>query len=74
MLSLKIRQGNIELVPVQVILEKEAWLYKSPEALAAVRQGLEQAKEGKGKSLNFSLEKDDEWLEAVEKQVKGRAG
>jgi hypothetical protein len=73
MFSLQMRQGNIELVPVQVVPEKEAWLYKNSEALAAVEQGLKQAKQGKGKPLSFNLEDDDAWLEEEpEKQVKGR--
>lgn len=73
MFSLKIKHGNIELVPVQVVPEKEAWLYKNPEALAAVKEGLKQAKHGKGKALNFNLEDDNAWLEEEpEKQGKGR--
>lgn len=73
MFSLKIKHGNIELVPVQVVPKKEAWLYKNPEALAAVEQGLKQAKLAKGKPLGFNLEDDDAWLEEeAEKQVKGR--
>jgi len=72
MFSLEVKQGNIELIPVQIIPENEAWLYKNPEALAAVRQGLAQAKQGKGKPLNFNLEEDDAWLEEAEKESKGR--
>jgi len=73
MFSLQMRHGNIELVPVQVIPEKEAWLYKNPEALAAVKEGLKQAQHGKGKPLSFNLEDDDAWLEEEsEKPVKGR--
>lgn len=73
MFSLQTRQGNIELIPVQVVPEKEAWLYKNSEARAAVEQGLKQAKQGKGKPLSFNLEEDDAWLEEeAEKQVKGR--
>ncbi len=30
----------------RVIPEREAWLYESPEALAAVRRGLDQARKG----------------------------
>ncbi len=63
MFSLQMKQGNIELVPVQVVPEKEAWLYKNSKALAAVEQGLKQAKQGKGKALSFNLEDDDAWLE-----------
>jgi hypothetical protein len=71
MFSLQMRQGNIELVPVQVVPEKEAWLYKNSEALAAVKQGLKQAKQGKGKPLSFNVEEDNAWLEEPEK-AKGR--
>lgn len=67
MFSFKMRQGNIELIPVLIIPEKEAWLYKNPEALATVREGLKQAKQGKGKPLNFHLEEDNVWLEEPEK-------
>lgn len=73
MFSLEIKQGNIELVPVRIVPEKEAWLYKNPEALAALQQGLKQAQQGKGKPLSFNLEDDDAWLEEkTEEEVKGR--
>lgn len=72
MFSLKVRAGNIELVPVQIVPEKEAWLYNNSEALAAVKEGLEQAKQNKGKPLSFDLEEDNTWLEDTEKEVKGR--
>ncbi|MCS5707982.1 hypothetical protein CC99x_003600 [Candidatus Berkiella cookevillensis] len=70
MFSLNVKEGNIELIPVQVIPEKEAWLYKNQDALTAVRQGLEQAKQGKGQPLSFNLEEDEAWLEETEKQSK----
>ncbi|HVA48336.1 MAG TPA: hypothetical protein VNH11_18360 [Pirellulales bacterium] len=31
---------------VLAIPEREAWLYRNPEAMAAVRRGLEQARNG----------------------------
>ena len=62
MFSLVVKHGNIELVPVQIVPEKEAWLYKNSEALMAVQQGLKQAKQCKGKPLSFNLEDDDAWL------------
>jgi hypothetical protein len=70
--TLNTKQGNIELTPVQLIPEKEAWLYKNQEALTAVKQGLEQAKLGKAKPLSFNLEDDDAWLEETENPIKGR--
>lgn len=75
MFTLQKKQGNIELMPVQVISENEAWLYKNPEALAAVKQGLKEAKQGLGKPLSFDLKEDDAWLndEKAEEQVKGRS-
>lgn len=73
MFLLQIKHGNIELVPVLVVPENEAWLYKNPQALAAVKQGLKEAKQGKGKPLSFHLEDDDAWLdEGSEKPTKGR--
>ncbi len=72
MFTLNVKQGNIELMPVQIIPEKEAWLYKNQDALAAVKLGLEQARQGKGKPLTFNLEEDDAWLEETEEKAKGR--
>jgi hypothetical protein len=39
--------ARLILTPAVAIPEREAWLYKNPEALAAVRQGLEEARAGK---------------------------
>ena len=64
MFSLNVKQGNIELAPVQIVPEKEAWLYKNAEALAAVEQGLKEAKQGKGKPLSFNLQEDDKPLQS----------
>ncbi len=41
--------GKIILEPMRAVPDKEAWLYKNPEALAMVRQGLKDAGEGKVK-------------------------
>lgn len=71
MFSLHVKHNNIELIPVQIVPEKEAWLYENSDALAAVKQGLKQAQHGKGKRLSFNLEDDDLWLENMGKQVKG---
>jgi hypothetical protein len=43
--------GNLILEPVVVVHEREAWLYRNPEAMAMVRKGIEQSKKGKGKYL-----------------------
>lgn len=39
--------GQIILDPQVSIPATEAWLYRNPKALAAVRRGLEEAREGK---------------------------
>ena len=36
-------QGDIVLTPVVQIPERELWLWRNPEALAAVREGMAQA-------------------------------
>lgn len=71
MFSLKIKSESIELVPVRIIPEQEAWLYQNPEALASVQEGLKQAKLGKGKPLHFNLEDDVLWLAETEPQTTG---
>ena len=53
--------GKIVLEPMRAVPAKEAWLYKNPEALASVQQGLKEAGEGKVRPYR-SLKKD-----AVEK-------
>lgn len=68
------KTGIIELIPVKVIPEHEAWLYENKEALNAVQEGLEQAKEGKTGALSFNLEDDELWLEDEPKQERGSRG
>ena len=43
------QQGDDAVVVrlARVIPEREAWLYENPQALAAVRRGLDQARAGK---------------------------
>jgi hypothetical protein len=54
--------------------EPKDWLADSPEALAAVEEGLKQAKEATGKPLNFKLQDDSLWLsEPAEAFTKGKA-
>ena len=43
--------GQIVLDPRVSIPAREAWLFQNPEALAAVRRGLDEAAQGKTKSL-----------------------
>jgi hypothetical protein len=38
--------GNIVLTPIATIPERELWLHRNPEALAAVQQGLREAAAG----------------------------
>lgn len=38
---------KIILEPMAEIPERELWLYKNPEALNAVKEGLQQSKEGR---------------------------
>lgn len=39
---------------------EEAWLYYDPEALASVRRGLQQAREGRGRVLSFAQYADED--------------
>ena len=39
--------GSFHLLPLKEIPEREMWLYRNPEALAAVLQGLEDSKAGR---------------------------
>lgn len=41
------KEGDILLRPAVSVPSSEAWLYRNPEALAKVRQGLQEAAEGK---------------------------
>ena len=52
--------GQIVLDPQVSIPASEAWLYRNPKALAAVRQGLEEAAEGKATSVGSFAEYSDE--------------
>ncbi len=42
-----LEDGSLKLVPRVEIPAREAWLFRNPEALASVRQGLMDAAEGK---------------------------
>jgi hypothetical protein len=43
--------GQIVLDPRVSIPAREAWLFRNPEALAAVRRGLDEAAQGKARPL-----------------------
>jgi hypothetical protein len=53
--------GRLVLEPYAEIPAREAWLYKNPEALAMVEQGLRESAQGKTHYLgDFSQYADDE--------------
>ena len=39
--------GSFHLLPLKEIPEREMWLYRNPEAMAAVLEGLEDSKAGR---------------------------
>lgn len=39
-------EGEILMVPVVTIPEREVWLYQNPDAMAAVKQGIAEAEAG----------------------------
>ncbi|MFM1841271.1 MAG: hypothetical protein RLZZ490_2 [Cyanobacteriota bacterium] len=51
--------GQILLEPVVTIPEREAWLFKNPEALSALKQGLQESAEGLTASLGSFAEYAD---------------
>jgi hypothetical protein len=53
--------GQIVLDPRVSIPASEAWLYRNPKALAAVRRGLQEAAEGKAVAIgSFAKYADEE--------------
>ena len=53
--------GRVVLEPFVEIPERERWLYKNPEALAMVEQGLRESAEGKTVRMgSFAQYLDDE--------------
>lgn len=40
------QDGDILLRPLTAIPSREAWIYKKPELIGQIRQGLQEAKEG----------------------------
>lgn len=43
----RLADGVLQLVLAETVPHREAWLYKNPEALKAVMEGLEDAKAGR---------------------------
>jgi len=39
--------GALEIMPAEAVPANEAWLYKNPSALKAVREGIEDARAGR---------------------------
>ena len=50
------QDGDILLRPLTAIPSREAWIYEKPELIKQIRQGLQEAKEGKTETLK-NLEK-----------------
>jgi hypothetical protein len=50
------QEGDILLRPLTTIPSREAWIYEKPELIKQIRQGLQEAKEGKTETLD-NLEK-----------------
>lgn len=46
------RDGDILLRPAVAIPSNEAWIYRKPGTIGAIREGLEQAKQGKTKRVD----------------------
>lgn len=57
---------HIIITPAVAIPEREAWLYKNKEALAAVRKGLEQARKGEYSNTPPDLDADRALADAIE--------
>ena len=42
----KVDEGELRIIQAETVPAREAWLYKNPEALASVMQGLAEARAG----------------------------
>lgn len=49
--------GKIVLEPVAHVPEKDHWIYKDPEALASLMQGIKDAEEGRLVKLDIDFSK-----------------
>lgn len=45
------QDGDILLRPLTAIPSREAWIYEKPEFIGQIRQGLQEAKEGKAEKI-----------------------
>ena len=55
------KDGTIVLTPVAIIPKRELWLWENKEALAAVKEGLEQSARGETKYIgSFAQYAEDE--------------
>jgi hypothetical protein len=52
--------GQIVLDPQVSVPASEAWLYRNPKAIAAVRRGLQEAAEGRTSPVSFLAYADEE--------------
>jgi hypothetical protein len=53
--------GAVEVIPAEAVPAHEVWLYKDPDALWAVRQGIEEARAGRfAKAPNLQADADDD--------------
>jgi len=58
--------GTITLVPVTVIPTREVWLYRNPEAMAMVQQGIKEASNGEAISVGSFAQYADDSLDDEE--------
>jgi hypothetical protein len=55
--------GTVILTPVSIIPKREVWLYKNPEAMALVLQGLAESARGETTSVGSFAQYADDDLE-----------
>jgi len=57
--------GTLKLIPAEAVPTREAWLYKNPEAMRMVMEGIEDAKAGR-LTNGPDLEAGAKLVEAIE--------
>jgi hypothetical protein len=57
------RGGIVEIIPAEAVPAREAWLFKNPQALRAVTEGLEQTSQGQF-AESPDLDADADWADA----------